>query len=302
MSTVDLPSIREPFIDQRTGLITRAWWIWLQQLMTRIGGSGGSDLSAIRQAIIELIAESNAQQTELNGFVPLPGEQETLDDDGMVYVPPQDLSLTAPVQSVFGRTGVVTAQGGDYTVAQVTNAASVLATLAQFAATTSAQLAAVLSDETGTGSAVFGTSPTLTTPNIVGTATNNNAAAGSVGEYVTANANTALTTGTLTNVASISLTAGDWDVSGGFLFVASGGAVMTNQASGSNSVSATFGANGTFYQFLNAGTSADATMGGAIPTRRYSLAATTTIYGVCYAQFASGTVTVTSKLDARRVR
>lgn len=36
--------------------------------------------------------------------------------------------------------------------------------LSQFAATTSAQMAGVISDETGTGSLVFGTSPTLTTP------------------------------------------------------------------------------------------------------------------------------------------
>jgi hypothetical protein len=39
-------------------------------------------------------------------------------------------------------------------------------TLAQFAATTSAQLASVISDETGSGALVFATSPTLTTPNI----------------------------------------------------------------------------------------------------------------------------------------
>jgi hypothetical protein len=39
-------------------------------------------------------------------------------------------------------------------------------TLAQFASTTSAQLAGVISDETGTGSLVFGTSPTFTTPRI----------------------------------------------------------------------------------------------------------------------------------------
>ncbi len=38
--------------------------------------------------------------------------------------------------------------------------------LQQFASTTSAQLAGVLSDETGSGLAVFGTSPTLTTPRI----------------------------------------------------------------------------------------------------------------------------------------
>jgi hypothetical protein len=42
--------------------------------------------------------------------------------------------------------------------------------LSQFAATTSAQLAGVISDETGTGALVFATSPTLTTP-ILGTPT-----------------------------------------------------------------------------------------------------------------------------------
>lgn len=49
----------------------------------------------------------------------------------------------------FGAGGTVAYQGG---------------TLAQFAATTSAQLAGILSDETGTGSAVFATSPALITP------------------------------------------------------------------------------------------------------------------------------------------
>ena len=39
--------------------------------------------------------------------------------------------------------------------------------LAQFAATTSAQLAGVISDETGTGSLVFGTSPTITTSAVI---------------------------------------------------------------------------------------------------------------------------------------
>ena len=38
--------------------------------------------------------------------------------------------------------------------------------LSQFAATTSSQLAGVISDETGSGALVFATSPTLTTPNI----------------------------------------------------------------------------------------------------------------------------------------
>lgn len=47
--------------------------------------------------------------------------------------------------------------------------------LSQFAATTSAQLAGVISDETGSGALVFGTSPTLTTPSLgVATATSIN--------------------------------------------------------------------------------------------------------------------------------
>lgn len=48
--------------------------------------------------------------------------------------------------------------------------ASTTLTLAQFAATTSAQLAGVLSDETGTGAAVFANTPTLVTP-VLGVAT-----------------------------------------------------------------------------------------------------------------------------------
>jgi hypothetical protein len=47
---------------------------------------------------------------------------------------------------------------------------TVVGDLSQFAATTSAQLRGVISDETGTGAAVFATSPTLVTP-ILGTPT-----------------------------------------------------------------------------------------------------------------------------------
>lgn len=44
-------------------------------------------------------------------------------------------------------------------------------TLAQFASTTSAQLAGVISDETGSGVLVFGTSPTIATPTLTGNVT-----------------------------------------------------------------------------------------------------------------------------------
>jgi hypothetical protein len=57
-------------------------------------------------------------------------------------------------------TRTVTLQNATGTVALSTN------NLSFFAATTSAQLAGVLSDETGSGSAVFATSPSLTTPSL----------------------------------------------------------------------------------------------------------------------------------------
>lgn len=59
-------------------------------------------------------------------------------------------------------------QQGNYVAASGGGGGDALTTqpLSQFAATTSAQLAGVISDETGTGSLVFANSPTLVTPNL----------------------------------------------------------------------------------------------------------------------------------------
>ncbi len=78
--------------------------------------------------------------TSLKGLVPAPG------------------TITGKVLSDSG-SWVALGGGGDALVANP---------LSQFAATTSAQLLGVISDETGTGSLVFSTSPTLVTP-VLGT-------------------------------------------------------------------------------------------------------------------------------------
>lgn len=72
------------------------------------------------------------------------------------------VSLT-PTTLTASRT--VTLADGNTTL-QAGTMATTGGTLAQFAATTSAQLAGVISDETGSGSLVFSTSPSLTTPAI----------------------------------------------------------------------------------------------------------------------------------------
>ena len=71
--------------------------------------------------------------------------------------------------------------------------------LNQFAATTSAQLAGVISDETGSGALVFATSPTLTTPNIgVATGTSFNSITGLSSTAPAALGTAAVGTGTTT--------------------------------------------------------------------------------------------------------
>jgi hypothetical protein len=63
-----------------------------------------------------------------------------------------------------GQTRVVTIPDADITLGAGGGDALVANPLSQFAATTSLQLAGVMTDETGTGALVFATSPTLVTP------------------------------------------------------------------------------------------------------------------------------------------
>jgi Major tropism determinant N-terminal domain len=63
----------------------------------------------------------------------------------------------------IANTGVLSVNGSN---GAITNVALTTGTLGQFASTTSLQLAGIMSDETGSGALVFGTSPTLTTPRI----------------------------------------------------------------------------------------------------------------------------------------
>jgi hypothetical protein len=153
---------------------------------------------------------------------------------------------------------------------------------------------------TGSGATVLGTTPTITTPNVVGVNNGSNAAAGSVGEYISASASSvALVAASLANIASISLTAGDWDVSGGIVIIGSA-AVIANAAGGVSATSATLGPVGTYFQYADA--SLASAIGMACPTVRLSVAATTTVYLIAYAGFATGTATASGLIHARRMR
>lgn len=86
------------------------------------------------------------------------GGGHTIEDEGT--------PLTARTSLNFTGAGVTAADSGGKTVVTISSGGDALTSnpLSQFAATTSSQLLGVLSDETGTGAAVFATSPTLVTP------------------------------------------------------------------------------------------------------------------------------------------
>lgn len=142
----------------------------------------------------------------------------------------------------------------------------------------------------------------------IGTTTNDNAAAGSVGELIESTvlvgSAVSLTASTETNVTSISLTAGDWDVWGLLDLSLNGATTLTGMTGWIHTVSATFPTppNGGAYSSR----AATMTTGGAqhlpVGMRRLSLAATTTVYLSCYIVFGVNTCAAYGYLGARRVR
>jgi hypothetical protein len=142
---------------------------------------------------------------------------------------------------------------------------------------------------------------------IFGTTTNDSAAAGYVGEQARALA-TAVSfpsTGTYGDAASISLTAGDWDVSIVGYQVANGATATSfgvgiSATSGNSSSGLTNGDNA--LSILIPSTGAGGNTNFAIPGFRVSLSGTTTYYLKFTSNFSVATPQLNGRISARRVR
>jgi hypothetical protein len=146
------------------------------------------------------------------------------------------------------------------------------------------------------------------TNGIVGTTTSNNANAGSVGEFISANVATgsavSLTTNVAANVTSISLTAGDWDVSAEVVFVPGATTTIALLSGWVTTVSATQPGspnNGAKFQLVLPFTTG-AAQELPVGTIRMSLASTTTVYLGVLSQFGVSTMGGAGFIRARRVR
>lgn len=163
--------------------------------------------------------------------------------------------------------------------------------LSQFAATTSSQLAGVISDETGSGALVFATSPTLTTPNLgtpsaVVLTNATGTASGLTAGTVTTNANLTghvTSTGNATVLGSFTVAQLNTALSDGT--VATGGGTATGTNTGDNAVNS-----------LYSGLVTNAThTGDATGSTTLTLATVNSNVGAFGSATATGTFTVNAK-------
>lgn len=138
----------------------------------------------------------------------------------------------------------------------------------------------------------------------IGTTTNDNAAAGLIGEFqssVIAFASAVgIATATATNLTSLSLTAGDWDVYGNINFVFS--ANNGTEADAWISTTSASVPDQSLRSLIVPSSGILGTAGVHAPFKRISIASTTTVYLTGYATFGSGTCSMNGGLFARRAR
>lgn len=186
------------------------------------------------------------------------------------------------------------------------------------ASPSSANLRAAVTDESGAGALLFSggaigaasaTSLTFTsTSGIIGTTTNDSAAAGSVGEVieseVLSGAAVSLTNLTPANVTSISLTAGNWIVWGNIWFLPNAATTVSriDMAIGTTSATLPTSPGKGSFQTLRLAFITGAFQAQPTGQIRLSLASTTTVYLIANSSFGVNTMAAYGYIAAMRFR
>lgn len=145
----------------------------------------------------------------------------------------------------------------------------------------------------------------------LGVTTNSNAASGYIGEEIKSAISTSTnytTTATYQNVTSITLTAGDWDVSAMLTLVANSSTLTVNNpvifatstTTGATDAHSVQGINISYISSMTAG--GTGAISGAITPYRVSISSSTTIYLISQATFTVGNPQYVGSIRARRIR
>jgi hypothetical protein len=175
-------------------------------------------------------------------------------------------------------------------------------------ASNAATAIAFKADAAATTTALAGKQATLTAGQLPGTATNDAATAGNVGEFISSNVPVgtpvAVVSGTPKDITSISLTAGDWDVWGMVNSVTGAGTVITITEAYIGTVSATrsVSPNGGAYVFDQQSKAGSSNVAYPVGVTRLSLAVTTTVYLGVFSTFTTSTNSYYGFIGARRRR
>ena len=159
-----------------------------------------------------------------------------------------------------------------------------------------------------TAARLLNTAGVLDVVSVLGVNTNSNAAAGTVGEFISATVPSgsavALGSGVPSNVTTISLTAGDWDVWANVVFDAAPTTTITVESGGISLTSVTLPtppATGAYFS-LSAAFATGGDNAFPVGTTRLSVASTTLVFLVVNATFAVSTLSAYGFLGARRRR
>jgi hypothetical protein len=286
---------------------------------TTAGTGDVEDLTATQATALlnTMVGDSGSGGTK--GLVPAPASGDAtkfLNGAGAWSVPSGAGDVTGPGSAVNnnvvffnGTTGKIIkdsgltlagANSGDVTLVNTTNGLTISGqalTMALAASGASGTVSATT--QTFTGAKTFETQ-------LIGkgTATNDSAAAGYIGEFISANGTvtTGNTQGTAINLCSISLTAGDWDVEGHAALDNTSVTSPTRYRAGVSLTTATLETQSGGY--INLGTNIQKVMSLPCGKRRISLSSPATVYLVAECSGASGTFATDtgSFIGARRVR
>jgi hypothetical protein len=215
-------------------------------------------------------------------------------------------ALTGIVPALSGGTGVTTAAaelariGGAKSGANTDITSLAAPALGAATATTAANgtnTTQVATTQFVLSNAVTSSSPTITTPNIIGVTNGSSAAAGSVGQTFTGGTTAPIASSTSTSVGSLNLTAGNWLVWATGIYLCTGGNVISAVYMGVSTTLNNLGATGNYTQIVGTSLGAPSMATPLVPMR---VTTTTPVYATGNIGFTSGTCTLQTVMNALR--